>query len=785
MASPTYVFRDDLEADKQRAADAAQANPIQTLAAPTPAPAPTAPAPMAPQPSPAAPSQPENPFEAFSKALEAQNPFKQQIKQSVQQTLANPGEAADAANTAARDRLARENNAAQEETRNQAITNYGGYQTGQARQALDKFRNSRLMNEQSFELDAAANKAGSVEQARSNAIGQGVAMVGQEEQSRLAEAQLAQNERMQGKQLASTEKLTYAGLDLEKKKFDASDANAKQGLSLEANAQALAKQGMDLDDAYKYASLSQAKMLAEKGLSLEESAQQLTRDGMSQQNAQYYAGLASQEKESAASRALQEKLTFAQIGSQEKMQATQQVYEAAQKDMDRSLEKLLSSDRIQAQFQLADLDRTFQEKMQASGFIQEKDLETMRADLQTKLQDRGISADVAKQIADQKFTELMAGRDQAYQAAQADIQRQWSTGERISTQTWDASMQASDQMHDEIMAKLSSTLRLDEAKNAQTFQTAFQEMQNTFTSMMAEVGFSREMAMQNATQAFQAEMQRNGYTHDEAMQASQLAAQSMENDRNRASQELMAAASMAQQDTHFMAELQQRYAFNDSDLQLRTIELSKNLELMGLQGEQLKNAIGDSKINTAMQIAAMGMEIGDGSTGAMAPFVAQLGTALETYFKANGVNVASGDIIKSLTPTPSDPGTPPKPAGTIGTVAQAQGLVDKYGTSFSAKIDPEALKGMIDQVAKGTLDTSDLIYPDENQEGLLELQKLPGWSTYLKNGVKSQVGSDYTLYAYLTHYGVPTATAYDIVSTAIGPDRFKTSYKAVTGKDWT
>jgi hypothetical protein len=351
-------------------------------------------------------------------------------------------------------------------------------------------------------------------------------------------------------------------------------------------------------------------------------------------------------------------------------------------------------------------------------------------------------------------------------------------------------MQAGDQLHDEIMAKLSSTLRLDEAKNAQVFQTAFQDMQNGFTSMMAEVGFSREQAMLNATQTFQAEMQRNGYTHEEAMQASQLAAQSMENDRNRASQELMAAASMAQQDSHFLAELQQRYSFNESDLQLRTIELSKNLELMGLQGEQLKNAIGDSKVSNAMQIAALGMEIGDGSTGAMAPFVAQLGATLEAYFKSQGINVSSADLVKSLsgtggagamgtTGTASAP-----PGGTIGTVQQAQGLVDKYGTSFSAKIDPENLKDMIQQVADGSFSTESVIYPDTTHEGLLELQSLPGWSTYLKNGVKSQVGSDYTLYAYLTHYGVPTATAYDIVSTAIGPDRFKTSYKAVTGKDW-
>jgi hypothetical protein len=173
-------------------------------------------------------------------------------------------------------------------------------------------------------------------------------------------------------------------------------------------------------------------------------------------------------------RATQEKVAFAQIGSQEKIQATQLAHESAQNELNRSLEKLLSNDKIAAQFQLADMDHQFQTVMQEKGFVQEKDLETMRADLQKTLQARGIDADTAKQVADQKFTEMMAGKDQAFQIQMNDVKQKFITGERIDTQTWDKTMQAGEMQHEELLAKLNSTLRLDEAKNAQAFQTSFQ-----------------------------------------------------------------------------------------------------------------------------------------------------------------------------------------------------------------------------------------------------------------------------------------------------------------------
>ncbi len=797
MAS-TYVFREDLEADKQRAADAAQTNPIATLGAPQAPTLPAAPQ-AAPQPAPmpsapAAPSQAENPFQAFSKALEAQNPFKQQVKQNVQQTLANPGAAAEAANAAARDRLARENNAAQEETRSQAISNYGGYQTGQAGQSLDKFRNSRLMNEQSFELEAAANKAGVSEQARSNAINQGIGLLGQEEQSQLTREQLAQNERLQDKQIGSQEKLAYAGLDLEKNKFAAADANAKQGLSLEASAQALQKLGMDKEEAYKYASLSQAKSLAEKGLTLEESAQALEKLGMDRQNAQYYAGLAQQDKLTQAEIASREKLAYAQIGSGERMQLADQNFQTAQKELDRSLEKMLSTDRIQAQFQLSALDRQFQEKMQSAGFVQEKDLETMRADLQKSLQARGIDAATATQIADQKFTELMAGKDQAFQQQMNTIKQSFITGERVSSQDWESAMHATDLQHDETMAKLTSTLRLGEAANAQAFQTAFQGMQNEFSEKMATSGFSHEEAMQSVAQNFQLQLEREGYTHEEAMQGAQLAVQVSENQMNRASQELMAAAQLASSDMQFQSELLQKYQLSSQDLEIRREELGANLKLMGLQGEQLQAAIQNDKVKSAMDIAALGMEIGNGSPESMAPFVEQFGAALSGYMKEQGIDISQSDFVKAMTTTTA-PGTGSSADGfkQFGTVIDTKSnlapeMADTLKTYLTTLTNAyaSAKPGTIIPLSTGRGADFDAAVNKLRQlgatQGVLDTyihRDKTGDSQFGTGGVAykgTQAFADYAAYVKLLGSGLNEKDAQAAIGNLIGPDRTSAAF---------
>jgi hypothetical protein len=767
-----YYFRDDLQAEKDRLAKAQGTTlspaptpqQVQTTATPAAAPAGgngvyTAIGQAAGQAKPA-----ENPFDSFRTALDAQDPFKAQIKQGVTDTLANPAAAADEAAGLARDRLSKSQQVEAERRRQQAGMAYGGAQTGQVGRAMDDYATEAMLQTQDQEGQLRADRLAAIERNRNAAIGQGTTLIGQDQQAKLAEAQMAQNERLQDKQIASTEKMTYAGLELDKTKFEAADANAKKGLSLEESAQALQKLGMDKDEAYRYAELGQQKAIADK------------------------------EIES------REKLAYAQIGSTERLQASQQIFQGEQAKMDRELEKLLSNDRIQAQFQLSDLDHQFQEKMQANGFVQEKDIEAMRADLQTKLQATGIAADQAKQIADQKFSEMMAGRDQAFEEKMTNIKQTWASGERVATQDFQTVLQASDQKHEEIMANLQSTLRLDEAKNAQVFQTSFQQMQNDFTLYRDKLGYDQETATRLATQSFQESMQKAGFSHDEAMQGTQLAWQSVENDRNRASTEMMSAASLAQQDSHFMQELQQRYSFNEGDLRLRATELGAQMKLMGLQGEQLQNAIADSKVNSAMQIAALGMEIGDGSPDAMKPFVEQLGNALSTYFKGQGVDISAGSFTSALAgnTTTAAPGTVP---ATPKAGADAfSSLLDKVGSftspeakesvrNYAVTIANQFNSATVAQKVGGIKD----VVGGANLDAAIEKLKAAGASDAAVNsqvsrerqgnwvtGMEAQYSAtpafiDFTLYNTLISKGLDPASAKQALTSLIGtnPDRLQ------------
>jgi hypothetical protein len=157
---------------------------------------------------------------------------------------------------------------------------------------------------------------------------------------------------------------------------------------------------------------------------------------------------------------------------------------------------------------------------------------------------------------------------------------------------------------------------------------------------------------------------------------------------------MMATAQLAQSDTQFNAELQQRYQFNQSDLDLRKKDLAANLTLMGLQGDQLKAAITNEKVKSAMDIAALGMEIGDGSKESMAPFVEQMGAALEGYMKGQGIDVSKSDFVSAMTKNAT-------PAGSI--VRDEKGVIKenaKVAGYDVNKMTKEEWKGLSDDPIK-------------------------------------------------------------------------------------
>ncbi len=59
-------------------------------------------------------------------------------------------------------------------------------------------------------------------------------------------------------------------------------------------------------------------------------------------------------------------------------------------------------------------------------------------------------------------------------------------------------------------------------------------------------------------------------------------------------------------------------------------------------------------------------------------------------------------------------------------------------------------------------------------------ENLPGYAA----NKTSQAGKDYAAFAMMLKGGVPKASAFEILALAIGADRFKASYKALTGKEW-
>jgi hypothetical protein len=566
MAESNYYFREDVEAEKDRQAQTGPA----TLAPP---PAPGAPQPTAapagnafadlgkvmattaaPKPAAAKPDY----FADFRASLEAQDPFRQQLQGAVTDTLKNPTAAFDAQASAERDRQAREASAAKEEQRQAAVLAYGGNQTGQVDRAMGVFNDKNTLREAEFGRDVAAGRASAAETARANALGQGTALLGEGRNAAAQAADIGLRQSGQEAEIAVADKQLAE---------NARQFNTRQEFETWAT-----KEGWKQDA--------------------------ITRAWQSSENAK--------------AQGTSKEIAFAQIGSAERMQQSAQVWEGTQADLNRSLETLLSNDRIKASFTLAEMDAELQERMQATGFLNTKELEVMRGDLEERLQAKGFDQETATLIAQQKFTEMEANRDRLHDEAMTNLKQTWASGERIETQVWDSTMRDLDRRQEDLLTRL---------------QVASQEGMNT--------------------ERIQAEIS--------------------ENAKARASTEMMAAAQLAMTDKNFQAELEQRYQFSAEDLEIRKQELGAQLELMGLQGDQLKAAIGDQKVASAMNIVALGLEIGDGSPESMAPFVEQFGSALETYMKAQGIDIASSDFVKAMTPQPGTGGA----SGTGGTTGGA------------------------------------------------------------------------------------------------------------------
>lgn len=739
-----YVFRDDLAADKANQQDLAMqgmAPPPAPTLDPNQSQAPAVSAPANPQANafsglaktmqatapkpPAAPAQDQNPFAQFSAALEAQNPFKNQLQQGVSQTLSNPYGAIDASNAAARDKAALEANAAAEERRSQGITAYGGNATGQATRDLNRFKDQRLLNDQRFELDAAANREAAGEVARGNAINQGLGILGESRQGAQSLADLSQRqtelaaserqaelgrqsqEKMSAAQLASQEKISYANLSLEEKRL----------------VQQADQYTNELD--FKKAALANGNDQAA-----------IDRAWNASQNAE--------------ERAAREKIANAQIGSTERLQASQQAFQSAESKLQRGLDSMMQNERIQAQFDLANLDNTFQEKLQKTGYLQTKDLQQMKQDFETSLTDKGIAADIAKQLSDQKFQMMKAENDHAFDASQNLLNQQWQTGERIGAQDWTSSLKTLEMKHDDLVQE---------------------------RDIAAKQGLQ--------TQSIDAEIKKT-----------QLQI---------ASQELMASAQLAQNDKEWQQEFLLKKGATLEDIRQSRIKLNDDLatslinrEGLGLQNDVARAALANGKVQSAMELATWGMEMGDGSPEAMAPFVASIGAALSTALKDQGVNLTPEQIEKMIgaSGVKADGTGGTGTTGAVGTnesYENFQSHLDDVASTFPSSVNIEK----VDSIGKQMATSKPGSWPYQVAVGSKSnLWNAPGADKNFTKVVspgsstnqifsKTQEGNDYLWLQKFMDEGLTESQAIDLASKAIGKDRILAAYKAINGKEFT
>lgn len=291
----------------------------------------------------------------------------------------------------------------------------------------------------------------------------------------------------------------------------------------------------------------------------------------------------------------------------------------------------------------------FQQMLTEKGYVHDTDLEIMRSNLQKELQATGISADQAKQQADQKFQELTRQRDQEYHAQQDNLARWWQTGERVDTQNWQKGIQANEFRQQDALAKLQA---LTQEKIAQ-----------------------------------------GSWDNASKLQAEQLLAQAAEAEKNRSAQYLMFSAEQAQDDKHFAAEFGLKQEEVRANVDATKQQIGIALKQLGIAEDQWNTQKDNAEFDKALELAQYGISMWNGDNDeALQPFVSRLA---ETLGKGLGLdaNTMKAAINSSFATAPTV--TVNADGTTTQTPAQAFAAFDKMVTSkggFESDDAAEALK---------------------------------------------------------------------------------------------
>lgn len=438
------------------------------------------------------------------------------------------------------------------------------------------------------------------------------------------------------------------------------------------------------------------------------------------------------------------------------------------------LSSMDSATKLQAQFALSKADQAFQQQMQQSGFVQQKDLQTMQSDLQKELQQRGFTEEQAIQLSQQSFAALTQQRDEDFQQKIQTLQNAFTSGERVSSQDFQLILQSTQAKAAESLATLQHTLNMDQVTTEETFQKSMQMSQNDFAAYL----------------------QTQGFDHDTATAAAAQAATAKEDALNRASTELTATAQLAQQDKQFQAQL----GLSQQELDQKQQELTATLKQMGVQTDS-------AEMQNLMQLVSVGIEMGNGDPAAIAPFAKLLANGVQKYATDHGITIDTSSLTgtaatgtssttktgSSVTTSAGGTGwyTPtPVPAGTSAADAASLAQMDaKYSTLTPGVQPPAATEISGNSSGESVSNASDWLDANvgslpqsvtNNQDKIDAVLNAiatgsppPGagldTTTFNKNSQKVKDAQYYV--QALTGYGLSLAEAYTLLSMVAGKDR--------------
>lgn len=483
-----------------------------------------------------------------------------------------------------------------------------------------------------------------------------------------------------------------------------------------------------------------------------------------------------------------EKIAGMQIGSQERLQASQQAFQSSLADLERAAAAAMQKTGIDATAALQASQQEFQMIMQDKGFVQTKELESLRNTFAENLQKAGFDQQTAMQLADQNFKTLQAKNEQDFSAAQAQVQRDWQAGQNLQSIDLQKTLQATEIAAQAARDKLNATLQLDLEDKRAGYQSALQVADQVFQRTMQATQNDQAKALQASQQAFETEMSKAGFSQQQILQSQQLSAAAVQADKALSQQWAMFTIQQAQQDEQFAQQLGIEKEKLTAQKDQINSQIGIALKQLGMQEEQWNQQKEDAAYARELEALAMGMQVAGEDEDTLKIFSDRMVKVLGTQLGLDPARLEAA--MASVAGGTGDTGSSGAAPASNQAIQNAQDAAATMYDKLPATTDMEKVTAAISGMASLKPGTS--IRASAGRK----LLQLPGGAAninpvYAKFGgiempysAKTQEGADYAAFANLIDLGLSEQQAFKVATQAIGDARMKTAYKALTGKDW-